>query len=107
MTALAERAVIVTGANRGMGREYVGQLLDRGARRVYAAARDLRTIDITDSRVVPLQLGITRGGLRAGPRHVRAACRVGDEPVLPAGLGLCVRQSDQRTGPFPNQLPPM
>jgi len=44
-----------------MGREYVGQLLDRGARRVYAAARDLRTIDITDSRVVPLQLGITRG----------------------------------------------
>ena len=40
MTALAERAVLVTGANRGMGREYVGQLLDRGARKVYAAARD-------------------------------------------------------------------
>src|SRR5277367_2287356 len=52
MTALAERAVLVTGANRGMGREYVGQLLDRGARKVYAAARDPRTIDIDDSRVV-------------------------------------------------------
>ena len=46
MTALAERAVLVTGANRGMGREYVGQLLDRGARKVYAAARDPRTPDI-------------------------------------------------------------
>ena len=59
MTALAERAVLVTGANRGMGREYVGQLLDRGARKVYAAARDPRTIDIDDSRVVPLQLDVT------------------------------------------------
>ena len=59
MTALAERAVLVTGANRGMGREYVGQLLDRGARKVYAAARDPRTIDIDDSRVAPLQLDVT------------------------------------------------
>jgi len=42
-----------------MGREYVGQLLDRGARKVYAAARDPRTIDIDDSRVVPLQLDVT------------------------------------------------
>jgi NAD(P)-dependent dehydrogenase (short-subunit alcohol dehydrogenase family) len=59
MTALAERAVLVTGANRGMGREYVGQLLDRGVRKVYAAARDPRTIDIGDSRVAPLQLDVT------------------------------------------------
>src|SRR6476469_9571580 len=58
MTSLAQRAVLVTGANRGMGREYVGQLLDRGARKVYAAARDPRTIDIDDSRVVPPQLDV-------------------------------------------------
>jgi NAD(P)-dependent dehydrogenase (short-subunit alcohol dehydrogenase family) len=72
MTALAERAVIVTGANRGMGREYVGQLLDRGARRVYAAARDLRAIDITDSRVVPLQLDVTDAASVAAAVEVAA-----------------------------------
>ncbi|CNW35478.1 short-chain dehydrogenase/reductase [Mycobacterium tuberculosis] len=29
MTSLAERTVLVTGANRGMGREYVAQLASR------------------------------------------------------------------------------
>ena len=43
MTLLADQTVLVTGANRGMGREYVAQLLDRGVTKVYAAARDPRT----------------------------------------------------------------
>jgi NAD(P)-dependent dehydrogenase (short-subunit alcohol dehydrogenase family) len=59
MTSLADQTVLVTGANRGMGREYVAQLLDRGVTKVYAAARDPRTIDIEDPRVVPLQLDVT------------------------------------------------
>lgn len=59
MTTLANRAVLVTGANRGMGREYVHQLLNRGASTVYAAARDPRTINTDDARVVPLQLDVT------------------------------------------------
>src|SRR3954447_19886193 len=59
MTHLAQQTVLVTGANRGMGREYVRQLLDRGVAKVYAAARDPRTIDATDPRVVPLQLDVT------------------------------------------------
>ena len=42
-----------------MGREYVAQLLDRGVTKVYAAARDPRTIDVADPRVVPLQLDVT------------------------------------------------
>ena len=46
MTSLADQTVLVTGANRGMGREYVTQLLDRGVAKVYAAARDPQTIDI-------------------------------------------------------------
>ena len=54
MTSLADQAVLVTGANRGMGREYAAQLLDRGVTKVYAAARDPRTIDVQDPRVVPL-----------------------------------------------------
>jgi NAD(P)-dependent dehydrogenase (short-subunit alcohol dehydrogenase family) len=59
MTTLANQTVLVTGANRGMGREYVAQLLDRGVTKVYAAARDPRTIDVTDPRVVPLKLDVT------------------------------------------------
>ncbi|WP_059021491.1 SDR family oxidoreductase [Mycobacterium sp. M26] len=59
MTALHGQAVLVTGANRGMGHEYVTQLLDRGAAKVYAAARDPRTIDHDDPRVIPLPLDVT------------------------------------------------
>ena len=59
MTKLAEQTVLDTGANRGMGREYVSQLLDRGAAKIYAAARDPRTIDLVDPRVVPLELDVT------------------------------------------------
>jgi NAD(P)-dependent dehydrogenase (short-subunit alcohol dehydrogenase family) len=48
---------IVTGANRGIGKAFTDALLDRGAAKVYAAARDVATI--TDPRVVPIQLDVT------------------------------------------------
>ncbi|MEI8322872.1 MAG: short-chain dehydrogenase, partial [Actinomycetes bacterium] len=41
---IAGSVVLVTGANRGLGAEYVRQLLDRGAAKVYAAARKPETI---------------------------------------------------------------
>jgi NAD(P)-dependent dehydrogenase (short-subunit alcohol dehydrogenase family) len=59
MTSLAGQTVLVTGANRGMGREYIAQLLDRGVAKVYAAARDPQTVDAEDPRVVALQLDVT------------------------------------------------
>ena len=59
MTSLAGQTVLVTGANRGMGREYVAQLLERGATKVYAAARDPRAIEVEDPRVMALQLDVT------------------------------------------------
>lgn len=59
MTSLAYQNVLVTGANRGMGREYVKQLLERGAGKVYAAARDPQQIDATDPRVIALPLDVT------------------------------------------------
>jgi NAD(P)-dependent dehydrogenase (short-subunit alcohol dehydrogenase family) len=52
-----QRTVLVTGANGGLGTEFVRQALERGARRVYAAARTPRTWD--DDRVVPLRLDVT------------------------------------------------
>jgi NAD(P)-dependent dehydrogenase (short-subunit alcohol dehydrogenase family) len=43
---IANSIVLVTGANRGLGRELVRALVARGARKVYAAARDISTIDV-------------------------------------------------------------
>jgi len=51
---------LVTGANRGIGKAFTDALLDRGAAKVYAAARDVATI--TDPRVVPVQLDVTDFG---------------------------------------------
>ncbi|KRB76442.1 short-chain dehydrogenase [Nocardioides sp. Root190] len=51
------RVALVTGAGGGLGAEFVRQLLERGATKVYAAAR--REIDWEDARVVPLLLDVT------------------------------------------------
>ena len=48
---------LVTGANRGLGAAFCRALLDRGATKVYAGARDLRKLDIDG--VVPVQLDVT------------------------------------------------
>lgn len=61
----------VTGANRGIGRALVQALLDRGAAKVYAAARQpdsLATVVAgSGGRVVPIRLDVTR------PDQIRAA----------------------------------
>jgi len=56
-TALHNAVVLVTGANGGLGREFVRQALERGAAKVYAASRSVG--DWNDSRVVPLALDVT------------------------------------------------
>jgi NAD(P)-dependent dehydrogenase (short-subunit alcohol dehydrogenase family) len=58
---------LVTGANRGLGAAYTQALLDRGAAKVYAAAR--RPEEITDTRLVPVRLDITdRGSVEQAAR---------------------------------------
>ena len=57
--SLEGQVVLVTGANRGLGREFVEQLLARGAAKVYAAARQPDSITSADPRVVPLRLDVT------------------------------------------------
>ncbi|MDG6109292.1 SDR family oxidoreductase [Dactylosporangium aurantiacum] len=51
---------LVTGANRGLGRHFALELLERGASKVYATARDPRAVDLPGARV--LRLDITDAG---------------------------------------------
>jgi NAD(P)-dependent dehydrogenase (short-subunit alcohol dehydrogenase family) len=66
---MKDKAVLVTGANRGIGQALAAEALARGARRVYAGTR--QPLAHTDDRVTPLnpghhQHGADPGGRRAG-----------------------------------------
>ena len=51
---------LVTGANRGIGRALTEALLARGAKKVYATARDPQALrGLGDARVVRLPLDVT------------------------------------------------
>jgi NAD(P)-dependent dehydrogenase (short-subunit alcohol dehydrogenase family) len=54
---IADRAVLVTGANRGIGQALVEEALRRGAKRVYAGTR--QPLAHLDGRVTPLSLDVT------------------------------------------------
>jgi len=55
--SLQGRTILVTGANGGLGEQFVLQAIERGASKVYAAARAPR--DWPDARIQPLSLDIT------------------------------------------------
>ena len=73
--------VLVTGANRGIGAEFVEQLKNRGAAKIYAAARDAGAIDAEG--VHPLELDVTDAGQIAA-----AAAAAGDVQVLVNNAGI-------------------
>jgi NAD(P)-dependent dehydrogenase (short-subunit alcohol dehydrogenase family) len=54
---IADKAVLVTGANRGIGHALVEEALRRGAKRVYAGTR--QPLSHSDGRVTPLTLDVT------------------------------------------------
>jgi NAD(P)-dependent dehydrogenase (short-subunit alcohol dehydrogenase family) len=67
---IAAKAVLVTGANRGIGRALVEEALSRGASRVYAGTR--QPLSHPDPRVRPLTLDVTDGA------QIQAAARAVD-----------------------------
>ena len=75
---------LVTGASRGIGRSLVASLIARGARRVYAAARDPGSLAAIDrERIVPLALDVT------DPAQVAAAAeRAADANLVINNAGI-------------------
>ncbi|MGW3018009.1 SDR family oxidoreductase [Streptomyces longwoodensis] len=81
MTSIKGAVVLVTGGSRGLGRAFVDELFARGAAKVYATARDPRTVTHPDA--VPLALEVT------DPDSVAAAAaRAQDVTVLVNNAGV-------------------
>lgn len=75
--------LLITGANRGIGQAFAREALARGARKVYAAARDPASISLAG--VEPIALDVTR------PEQVAAAAqRCGDVTLLVNNAGIAI-----------------
>jgi NAD(P)-dependent dehydrogenase (short-subunit alcohol dehydrogenase family) len=95
---LSHAVVLVTGANRGLGRALVQASLEAGARRVYAGARDPQQLDTlarsAPDRIIPLALDIT------DPRSLEAAAaRATDLTVLFNSAGVLASYNVLTTSP--------
>jgi NAD(P)-dependent dehydrogenase (short-subunit alcohol dehydrogenase family) len=87
---IADSTVLVTGANRGLGRALVAEALKRGAKRIYAGMR--QPVAHTDHRVMPLTLDITNlAQIRTAAEKVGAL----DILVNNAGISLQNDLSDR------------
>jgi NAD(P)-dependent dehydrogenase (short-subunit alcohol dehydrogenase family) len=86
---IADKAVLVTGANRGIGRALVTEALARGARRVYAGTR--QPFAHPDGRVTPLALDVTSA---AQVQAAAGAAESLDVLINNAGIALYEDLSD-------------
>jgi NAD(P)-dependent dehydrogenase (short-subunit alcohol dehydrogenase family) len=84
---ISSSVVLITGANRGLGLSLVGAALTLGAKRVYAAARRLETLEgaqaLSPERVLPLELDVT-----SQASVERAAARATDVTLLVNNAGV-------------------
>jgi NAD(P)-dependent dehydrogenase (short-subunit alcohol dehydrogenase family) len=86
---IADKAVLVTGANRGIGQALVEEALRRGAKRVYAGTR--QPLARMDGRVTPLTLDVTSAEqIQAAVKRVESL----DVLINNAGIALYDDLSD-------------
>ncbi|MBC7844684.1 MAG: SDR family oxidoreductase [Gemmatimonadaceae bacterium] len=80
---------LVTGANRGIGRAIVDALIEGGAKKVYAAARSISSLDALTrqhgSVIVPVELDVTKTGQIAA-----AALSADDVTLVVNNAGIAV-----------------
>jgi NAD(P)-dependent dehydrogenase (short-subunit alcohol dehydrogenase family) len=57
MATIADKTILVTGGNRGIGRALVAEALRRGAKRVYVGTR--KPVANSDTRITPVPLDVT------------------------------------------------
>ena len=64
MSQLTNQVILVTGANRGIGKAIVAEAIARGGKKVYAAVRDLKSAEPLvkefGSKVVPIELDLSK-----------------------------------------------
>lgn len=91
---LDDRIVLVTGANGGLGEEFVHQALERGAAKVYATARTPR--EWSDDRIVPLALDLTDADSVAAAAETAADVDllVNNAAIAPAADGSIANVDD-------------
>ncbi|MBV9286488.1 MAG: SDR family NAD(P)-dependent oxidoreductase, partial [Hyphomicrobiales bacterium] len=78
---IRKSVALVTGANRGLGRAYAQALLDAGAAKVYAAARDPGAVSQTGVTVIRLDV--------TDPASVAAAAAIaGDAQIVVNNAGI-------------------
>jgi len=82
---IAGSVALVTGANRGIGRQFALQLLHRGASKVYATARNPALVDIPEVEVLALDI--------TDPASITAAAAIaGDVTLLIDNAGISTGQ---------------
>jgi EmrB/QacA subfamily drug resistance transporter len=87
---IADKEILVTGANRGIGQALVDEALRRGAKRVYAGTR--QPLAHADVRVTPLTLDVTNAAqIRAAVESVESL----DVLINNAGVALYDDLSDR------------
>lgn len=78
---------LVTGANRGIGKAFAEELLERGAAKVYGAVRNVASLRDADPRLIPVTLDVS------DPTAVSArAGELGDVGMVVNNAGIASRE---------------
>ena len=80
---IENKTILITGANRGIGRALVAEALRRGAKRIYAGTRS--PLQVTDERVTPVTLDVTNTS-----QIQQAVDKIGTLDVLINNAGIAI-----------------